>query len=475
MPDDIYKDEPIIIPASELSRRAVPSRYREMRRLASRNGFYHDNDARIFYEQAKFMADFEEDDFDYPGTFFRYYPTYQAMNDIQLRGYFSWRTRLRHGELRKTSPCFALVYAYELLHQIGVEDAEAGFHALEDFWKGYRKFDQQMDLFLRIWLKDYVVYYNLNKTLLVGLLDEDLLIDKHAAVLLNYKEHSQEAVFEALNGLSSYKIDESTFFKDYAEDVKAVTCAVFADLASRDGQFAQPAGSMFGRMQSSAYAMFSTAVFHPLRPPEDEGYYRFSDTHSYRYEKGHWSCERFFCYSGQKQPISSLLKTIDFMMRKSYKFKSPLRASKAELPKDTPALIEKKIAELQARKRRAAQPKIEIDVSKLQGIRQAAQETQEKLIVEEEPTITITEQLASDSDITDTVPQSSVQTIEHGLLQHLLYGKPFDLPKGTTIAILVDSINEQLFDNFNDAVLIDNDGKAELVEDYIDELKRLIL
>ena len=34
------------------------------------------------------MEDFE-DDFDYRGEFVRYFPTYQAMNDAQLRGYFS--------------------------------------------------------------------------------------------------------------------------------------------------------------------------------------------------------------------------------------------------------------------------------------------------------------------------------------------------------------------------------------------------
>ena len=59
-------------------------------------------EALIFCKQGKFMEDFE-DDFDYRGEFVRYFPTYQAMNDAQLRGYFSWRTRIRRGEINRTS------------------------------------------------------------------------------------------------------------------------------------------------------------------------------------------------------------------------------------------------------------------------------------------------------------------------------------------------------------------------------------
>ena len=56
----------------------------------------------------KGMEDFE-DDFDYHGTFIRYFPNYQAMNDLQLRGYFSWRTKVRRGEVGRTSLSFAFV------------------------------------------------------------------------------------------------------------------------------------------------------------------------------------------------------------------------------------------------------------------------------------------------------------------------------------------------------------------------------
>ena len=45
------------------------------------------------------MADFE-DDCPYNGTFKSYFPTYNAMSDRQLRGYFTWRAQVRRGNRR---------------------------------------------------------------------------------------------------------------------------------------------------------------------------------------------------------------------------------------------------------------------------------------------------------------------------------------------------------------------------------------
>ena len=126
----IYRDEPIPRTAALLAG-ATPPEYREMRKLARSYSIYENSEAIIFYKQGKFMEEFE-DDFDFGGEFVRYFPTYQAMNDRQLRGYFSWRTRVRRGIVEKTSLSFAFVYLYELLNQIGTGTPEEGFRRLGD-------------------------------------------------------------------------------------------------------------------------------------------------------------------------------------------------------------------------------------------------------------------------------------------------------------------------------------------------------
>ena len=103
----IYRDEPIPRTAALLAG-ATPPEYREMRKLARSYSIYENSEAIIFYKQGKFMEEFE-DDLDFGGEFVRYFPTYQAMNDRQLRGYFSWRTRVRRGIVENTSLSFAFV------------------------------------------------------------------------------------------------------------------------------------------------------------------------------------------------------------------------------------------------------------------------------------------------------------------------------------------------------------------------------
>ncbi len=93
----IYEDEPIFI-SSEKEKELPPKEYLQMRKLDFDNPFSRRNDAKIFYLQAKYMENFE-DDYEYDKPFFNYYPTYRNMTLAELRGYFTWRTKLRHGDL----------------------------------------------------------------------------------------------------------------------------------------------------------------------------------------------------------------------------------------------------------------------------------------------------------------------------------------------------------------------------------------
>ena len=76
------------------------------------------------------MADFE-DDCPYNGTFKSYFPTYNAMSDRQLRGYFTWRAQVRRGTVEETSTSFALLYLYELICGIGVDNPLDGFNKIK--------------------------------------------------------------------------------------------------------------------------------------------------------------------------------------------------------------------------------------------------------------------------------------------------------------------------------------------------------
>lgn len=88
----IANGEPILTTGRQMAS-YLPERYTEMRSI-SRFQLGADGrgrwlpEAEHFHQQALFMQDWE-DDCPYRGTFKSYYPTYNAMSDRQLRGYFT--------------------------------------------------------------------------------------------------------------------------------------------------------------------------------------------------------------------------------------------------------------------------------------------------------------------------------------------------------------------------------------------------
>jgi hypothetical protein len=470
----IYRDEPILKTAAQMAN-FTPPKYREMRKLAvSGPGFYATDAAQIFYEQGKFMEDYT-DDYQHNGEFQSYYPTYRHMTDQQLRGYFSWRTKVRDGIIDKTSLSFVFVYIYELLMQIGVSSAEEGFYKIKNFWQIYKDIDPRINYYIKLWLKDYVIYNGLEKHLLDDF--SDINFDHTIFTLINCYSHSADEVFSALNSLSSYNLENSRFYKLYSDDVKNVVYNVFVELTEyynkkRKNSICE---KFFGKLLDNQYVMFKSAVFYSHETHKD-CVYEINDVCRYICKNGKWTYERFYFFKDKNKQIGELLKTIDFIMRQEYDFKSTLKVDKVK--KVYQDIIQKVIGELLEEKKKESIPKIEIDISKLQNIRKTALETQNKLIVEdsEEPDNinknVIIPKAAAPAEA------ANLSNIEYDFMKCILYGNNYnDLVKsnGLMLSVLIDSINEKLFDIFCDTVLIFEGDKPELIEDYEDELKAIIL
>ena len=461
----IYRDEPILMTARQLETFTPPA-IRKMRRLAGDNRF----GAQAFYEQGRFMEAFE-DDFDYRGEFAQYFSTYQHMTDAQLRGYFSWRTRVRKGGVEKTSLSYAFVYIYELLNQIGVHSPLEGFHALRNFWIAYREHDPRINSYAEMWLKDYVVYNDLDSALLDGL--SDIAFNGAVEVLLDHRTHGVEDVFSALDAISSYKLQDSRFFKSHPEEMKEVVHRVFS-LVSDYHNKKTPDGAkdkLFGRFCASHYTMFKSAVFYH-RAAQRDRVYEIGPYHRYMFRNGQWSCARFLCYGNNNKRVGALLKTVDFVMRKIYGFNSTLQPGKTN--KLLTGKIEKEIAAYLEEKRKNTPPRIDIDVSKLQRIRNAASATRDKLLVETEADEEPPPATAADSGQKDA---TGLTDTEYRFMRCLLHGLAYDSllrSNGLMVSVLVDAINGKLFERFGDTVIGDNGGKPELIEDYVEELKGII-
>ncbi len=467
----VYSDEPILFTASQM-KNYTPPQYLQMRKLADVKGSYFESDARVFFRQGKFMENFE-DSFDYHGEFFKYYPTYQAMNNFQLRGYFSWRTDVRRGNVSKTSLSFAFVYIYELLNQIGVSSPEDGFYKLKSFTDAYIEFDKRISYYVRLWLRDYVIYYNLDKSLLSAS-GEDIF-DDALLTLINFKAKTAGEVFTALNSLSAYNLGNSRFYKLHPDEVVKAVFDVYSSLADycSDTPGKSVYENLFGSSYIISHEMFRAAVFFEEEKHPD-CVYEINEIYKFNCSGGRWTCERVFCDGKKSAKVGELLKNIDYRMRRKFGFKSTLQPAKSE--EYVLKIIDESIDRLLKSLREAARPKIEIDLSKLGSIRDAALVTQEMLIVdEEEAEEANVEEAAAES----TLPpdECPLESVEADFVARLLRGESCDsllAENGLLLSLVVDSVNEKLFDLFGDTVIVFGASAPEIIEDYADELKGII-
>lgn len=517
-PERVYGDEPILMRGSQMAS-YLPEPIRQMRALARSSQARAWTDARLFVEQARLMADYE-DDCPYSGTFQSYFPTYDAMSDRQLRGYFTWRARVRSGSVEETSTSFAYVYLYELLNGIGTEPGERGFAAIEAFWRAYRAFEPAMDRYVGPWLVDYVVYHGLDPALAEPY--ADAAHDRAVATLARAEQHAleaaptrsqgrgrrrttrsygldpaaDEALLVALDELSTYRIRDARLYRDAPGDVLNVTCAVFDRLAryyhSSRSQGLVP--SLFGTRHAMPHLMFASAVFYPGgRHPDCV--YELGETRRYECRNGIWTCDALHDGGGRSAKLGQVLRAVDRQLRAALDYPHPLKERGD--PKYLTQLIEREVTDYLAWKRAHAPRRVEIDLSKLAGIRSAAAVTREALLVDEEredvaspseatspratpepPAVSAPETMpgpggpepASAQPAPDAEGASSIglDADELALLKALLAGQT---PAGNA-DLLVDSINEKLFDLLGDtAVEFGPDGKPALVEDYVDDVR----
>ncbi len=411
--DRVYADEPILTTGRQMAS-YLPDRYREMRAISrwqpGADGAHGRwlSEAELFYRQGVFMEDFE-DDCPYHGSFKSYYPTYNAMSDRQLRGYFTWRAAVRRGEVEETSLSFAYVYIYELLCGIGVEEPAEGFAKLRAFWQAYRAFAPELDRYLRVWLQDYVVYHGLDPHLLDDQKNatfDRMLIDLQRAqsdalarlaagaarpgrrqaskgALLPPDPALEARVLAAVDALSTYRIGGSRFYRERPEAVAHVACAVFARLCEYYAKHRKSGliESLFGELSELPYTMFASAVFYSDERHPDT-VYELNGIHRFRCTGGLWTCERVHGSRARSPKLGEAMRAVDRLMRAAYGYGAPLKDEK--IPKYLEQIIEREIAAWRAWEQAHAPRRIDIDLSKLSGIRSAAAETREALLIDEE-------------------------------------------------------------------------------------------
>lgn len=549
--NEVYADEPILKTGRQMQN-FLPDQYRKMREISR---WQEDpkggagrwlSEAELFYRQGLLMADFE-DDCPYNGTFKSYFPTYNAMSDRQLRGYFTWRTQVRRGTVEETSTSFAFLYLYELICGIGVDDPLDGFNKIKAFWDAYRAFEPGIDRFARVWLQDYAVFHGLDPKLLrdskTVMFDNALIELRRAArdlapaptpsdlaparrktseptLPLPPDEAGEERLMTAINALSTYNLNNSRLDRSHHRDLRRVACAVYVRMARYYDTHRKTGivASLFGEETAMPYTMFASAVFFAPERHEDCEY-RLDPIHIYRCQNGFWECMRIHGSRQKSSKLGEMMRACDQRLRLALDPTHPLKEEK--VPKYLAKIIDDEIVAWLSWDAAHQPVKIDIDLSQLGHIRSAAAQTREALLIDEEreddvpmeAEATLIEQPNTESAPSmtagpgematrqDEPDEPTVSTEEFGVVAPLLVSVPAPVTPASaeaanklapaadaflrallerntaqaTLAVaqsgksenmLVDSINEALFDLVGDTVIEFGSAGPQIIEDY---------
>lgn len=549
--NEIYADEPILKTGRQMQN-FLPDQYRKMREISR----WQDDpkggagrwlsEAELFYRQGLLMADFE-DDCPYNGTFKSYFPTYNAMSDRQLRGYFTWRAQVRRGTVEETSTSFAFLYLYELICGIGVDNPLDGFNKIKAFWDAYRAFEPGIDRFARVWLQDYAVFHGLDPKLLrdskTVMFDNALIELRRAArdlapapapsgqtpkrrktseptLPLPPDEVREERLMAAIDALSTYNLSNSRLDRSHHRDLRHVACAVYVRMA-RYYDTHRKTGivtSLFGEETAMPYTMFASAVFFAPERHEDCEY-RLDPIHIYRCQNGFWECMRIHGSRQKSSKLGEMMRACDQRLRLALDPAHPLKEEK--VPKYLAKIIDDEIVAWLSWDAAHQPVKIDIDLSQLGHIRSAAAQTREALLIDEEredgtpveAEATLIEQPNTESapgmtaepgEMTirqDEPDEPTVSTEEFGVVAPLLVSMGAPVTPAPTEAanklapaadaflralleqnaaqatsavahsgqsedMLVDTINEALFDLVGDTVIEFSAAGPQIIEDY---------
>ena len=497
--------------------RTIPTRILEMMQRYDYGSSSFENKCRNFVRQGKFMEDYE-DDAPWNSEVKRYFATYHDLNLNQLRGYFAWRTRVRRGEFHPITTSLAYMYIYELLNMIGVNTPEEAIRKMREFEKGFLDSgvgDRSMRENLHRWIMEFAVLSGSPKEEVLPLIDPDLIErDRQLMVLRKPQDHSDEEVFGALNALTGGKTEKSSAILKEPERGIHLFAEVWRYMAEHyDDCGWDIFAACFGKLRKFPWHPLANAVFLDQKKRE-EAEYKVTECRKFVCKNGEWSEIRYDELFFDRYRVHGIVHEADRQIRRYLKTGHYLREKKGEewITPYVEAVIEKDRAAAEE----AAKPKIMIDLSGLEKIRRDAQITRDSLLTEDEkreqapdqtleqaigqvmkhaPELTVNPvsqheeqqivgaelpEAAEDSreeEKTAVIEIPSLDETHAQILVSVMRGEPVAgliREKALMPSVVADAINEALFDEIGDNVLACEGDEITLVEDYREDLERIL-
>ncbi len=484
----------------------IRGRFMQMRRIARRSraagslsGSGDGLQAVSFYKQAKFMEDFE-DDYGGNAPLLMYFPTYDRMSYEQLRTYFTWRGRVRKGEVRKTSFSYVFLYLYELINRVGVRDCVDGMEKLAFVWEKYRVYEKKLDVYMNEWVKDYYITNEFSAPF-------GEILQKTGNLRKFYRPSAAESLLNFYAPYSDYKIKKSRFYTP--ETAKKID-ACFRDVAGSLDDFLRGQGGEFEDLifysKSNTWVPFSRALYCSFCGQAANRTVQISETERYRCENGRWTSSRYkISKENGRLLLGYIFRRIEQFYRKAAKYRYKLTADRGKisaealrpLVPDPERLFRRIDSAILEHDRRSRRKIVTVDAARVESIRESAFRTQEKLLAsdgeearadEARTAAALETERPATAEEADRQPAAgdgweafarSLDGTETAAVRMILQGASLpDLHAccrnaGTMLEVLVDKINQKAMDAVQDSV-IELSDRIAVFDEYKNDLKRVI-
>lgn len=489
----------------------------------------------LFVAQARLAADYEDDSAPSPfGVRYRYSVSYRDLSNEELRGYFAWRTAWRAHREDRIPYTYGHILAAELVNGVGAKPGMPCLQELIHLRERAAELDSDeaasgLAFDARRWIRDYAVLHNLPAEFATSA-DERAFAQAVATLRTAERAVLCEAgardltpqdmpahvpsdadVWKAMAALSSYNVERSPFLRNNPQSAAAVGAAVFRALARHCGKRRKTnlVDGLVGWESNVGWFPFPDL---PCTLPKElpSPTYRIDACTRVTTLAGRWFIRRGYEHAGKSRDLGRILRAMDRQMREDWD--DPRALKPRPLAKYLEKIIVQASAEQRQRELEAESRKIVIDLSKLGGIRAAAATTREALLVDEEiedePATTAeatpiaqpagsgeksAAPVAAASPATSNMPAAATSAtqpdpttavgddmpcgldeLELEVIARVSEGRGFsDLlgPGKPMASVLVDSINEKLFDELGDTAIEYVDGEPRLVPDYVEDVR----
>lgn len=500
--------------SAELADSELPPTLQELRHLEKENL----RPGELFCRQARLAAKFE-DSLPFEGFHpYRYLPTYKDLGNRELRGYFTWRASWRRGTAGDAPATYVTILAFELINGVGATPGSEVLVCLRKLEQRCAEQDARgigpsVTMDLRRWERDYVICMGLDVQQTVTEADrafgagvETLRAMERAELSSRGLLKDQQAekvpaptddeVVVAMGNVSTMDISRSPFVRAHRESFAAVAAAVARRMAvhcNRRRKTGWVDGLVGYRTSWPFTPLAGVPLEHGWEGPERTVRVCPGQTVSFRF--GRWTERQAYSTTERSRELARLLRAIDRQMRIDWDFGHPLKEQ--VLPRYLQKMVAEESQAQHEREEEAERRRFKVDLSKLGSIRSAAAVTREALLVDEEREGYVPGDAAAEPAAMAPTPEPAVAppapaTVsvsvaapapqpagtdlgltaqERALLDALLTHKEAPATAGTSLDMLVDSINEKLFDLVGDTVLEFGGAGPTLVEDYEQDLR----